>query len=1037
MQAKKTKEKYIGKLNRALKISLVVSSLVMLVALAIGSRILPHDDWGQDASGRDYGEPVYQEFADGSREEMELPGRCRGKRGEVMTLVTRLPEEIKEGTYLCFRSAKQKMRFFIDGRQIMQYDTDADRVTGMIDPAAYVFVPISVNDAGKELYIETQTDSSYSGYVYRIHIGSQMGIWKDIVSGYGGVFFIAILLLILSIFFIVTSVALSYLYRQEVELIYMAGGIFIAALWELANCEFRQLFFPNLSVPNDLSFYAVMLLPLAFLQYVNILQKGRYRRMFLTASLLDVCVALPCAVLHIRKIVDFTDTITLLDLTALLSIGVIFVGLLRDIRAHRIKEYRAVAVGLLLAIVCAIIQIISYFQHINIFNGVTLELGMLCLLFSASYHTFSGILMEERERQKAKMEADAKGRFLAHMSHEIRTPVNAVLGLDTMILRESKDLNIKQYAMDIRNAGQNLLSIINDILDISKIESGKMEIVPVEYDLSVLIHDVWNMIHVRAEDKGLELSFDVQEDLPLKLYGDDVRIRQILINLLSNAVKYTEKGSVTLRITGEAAEPDTNRAGESGGAEGALFRLHVRVRDTGIGIKDEDLDRLFTDFERIDEERNRNVEGTGLGMSITTQLLDLMGSRLEVESEYGRGSAFSFVLEQKALSDEPLGDWTKRIGSQAKEYEYHAAFTAPKAKILVVDDKEMNRRVFKHLLKAMRVQIDEAADGWQCLKMTEKKKYDLIFLDHMMPGIDGCETLKRMRAQEKNKTTYTVALTANVIAGVREMFYAEGFDEYMAKPIDPDQLEHLLFTVLPEELLEKAPEDGGVQEKDTVNLPEAPDLPEVPGVNWMLAMYHLRDAAIVRETAVDLCRNARHEWEELQMWYDAFAEVPREDYEKGQAGVADAVDRYRIQVHAMKSSAALLGATEVSELAKLLEYAAKEGRLDRIHMEMPLFKERWEALGSALEVLLPQEEKKPFSAEAVDDYLTLLELAQAEGNTDMTDLMIAQIAAFALPEALEEDFRALEQAAYALDGDGIRESLARFREKLAGTLSKE
>ena len=318
------------------------------------------------------------------------------------------------------------------------------------------------------------------------------------------------------------------------------------------------------------------------------------------------------------------------------------------------------------------------------------------------------------------------------MSHEIRTPINAVLGMDEMILRESREQNIKEYAMDIYTAGQTLLSLINDILDFSKIESGKMEIVPVEYDISSLIHDLANMASQRAAEKKIQLIVEASQDIPSRLYGDDVRLRQILANLLTNAVKYTHEGTIWLRVQSRRKE------------DAAV--LGFEVEDTGIGIKEEDLPKLSAEFERIEEDRNRNIEGSGLGMSITIQLLALLGSRLAVESTYGKGSKFSFELEQKVMDPQPIGDFSARVRQSAENYNYSTRFCAPEAKILVVDDNGVNRKVLRNLLKETQIQVTEAGSGAECLALVQEGRYDLIFLDHMMPEMDGVETLHRMRA---------------------------------------------------------------------------------------------------------------------------------------------------------------------------------------------------------------------------------------------------------------------------------------------------
>ena len=320
------------------------------------------------------------------------------------------------------------------------------------------------------------------------------------------------------------------------------------------------------------------------------------------------------------------------------------------------------------------------------------------------------------------------------MSHEIRTPINAVLGMDEMILRESNEPQIKEYAMDIYMAGQTLLSLINDILDFSKIESGKMEIVPVEYDVSSLIHDLANMTIQRAKAKNIKVEVEASHEIPARLFGDDVRIRQVLTNILTNAVKYTHEGSVWLRISYQRKK-DT-------------AALTFEVEDTGIGIKKEDLPKLSAEFERIEEDRNRNIEGTGLGINITIQLLELLGSRLQVESEYGKGSKFYFELEQKIVDDTPIGDFESRVHQIAENYNYNTKFCAPDAKILVVDDNAVNRKVLRSLLKETQIQVTDADGGAACLELAFQNHYDLIFLDHMMPEMDGIETLHHLKEQD-------------------------------------------------------------------------------------------------------------------------------------------------------------------------------------------------------------------------------------------------------------------------------------------------
>ena len=398
----------------------------------------------------------------------------------------------------------------------------------------------------------------------------------------------------------------------------------------------------------------------------------------------------------------------------------------------------------------------------------------------------------EEQKRLADDANRAKSSFLANMSHEIRTPINAVLGMDEMIIRESGEKNIRAYAKDIKTAGRTLLSLINDILDFSKIEEGRMEIIPTQYELSSVINDLVNMIRSRAEKKGLKLEVEVDPNVPRILYGDDIRIKQIALNLLTNAVKYTNEGKVTLKVGYEDAGEDD-------------IMLRFRIEDTGIGIREEDMEKLFSPFSRIEEKRNRSIEGTGLGISIVRQLLKLMDSRLIVDSTYGEGSVFSFEIRQKVIRREPLGDITKRF-AEGPDYaeSYQELFHAPDARILVVDDTEVNLSVICNLLKQTMVEIDTAISGKEAIASAKDTHYDIIFIDHMMPEMDGIETLHKLQEETDLEGTVVIALTANAVSGAREMYIDAGFADYISKPVDGRRLEEMIRKYLPEDKIKSA-----------------------------------------------------------------------------------------------------------------------------------------------------------------------------------------------------------------------------------------
>jgi signal transduction histidine kinase/CheY-like chemotaxis protein len=394
----------------------------------------------------------------------------------------------------------------------------------------------------------------------------------------------------------------------------------------------------------------------------------------------------------------------------------------------------------------------------------------------------------EKQTSIAEQANKAKSIFLAKMSHEIRTPINAIIGMNEMILRESRENDIKQYATDIKVSANTLLDIVNDILDSSKIESGKLSIMPVTYALQDLLSNVVNLFSLKAKGKMLKFEVVVDEKLPCKQFGDDARLRQILVNLLNNAIKYTNEGSITLRVSGKRME--------------SAVLMHYEIEDTGIGIKEEDLPKLCDAFVRLEESKNRNIEGTGLGMTIVVELLRMMNSQLQVESVYGKGSTFSFDVIQGVVSGAPMGRF--RMNTIQNIEEYKALFTAPRAKILVVDDNEVNRKVFGNLLKKTLVQITDLDSGEKCLERIQKEHFDLIFLDYMMPNMDGVETLHRMKQLDNNQCAGVpvIILTADAVSDARERYLGKGFDDFLSKPVAGVDLERMIQKYLPAELME-------------------------------------------------------------------------------------------------------------------------------------------------------------------------------------------------------------------------------------------
>lgn len=516
------------------------------------------------------------------------------------------------------------------------------------------------------------------------------------------------------------------------------------------------------------------------------------------------------------------------------------------------------------------------------------------LITEQNHRLLDALRKEKRSQQEAEAANMAKSSFLANMSHEIRTPINAILGMNEMILREEKDPAIRGYAGNIQASGNSLLSIVSDVLDISKIESGKLEIIPVDYEVNSLISDCCNMAACRAKAKELELLVECADNVPMKLCGDETHIRQIIMNLLTNAVKYTEKGTVKLIVSGRFTD---------GG-----FVLKVDVSDTGIGIAEENLPQLFTQFQRFDLQRNRNIEGTGLGLSIVKRLCDLMSGTITARSVLGSGSTFTVELPQKVVDSTPCGGVNLNYSAGA-EHEYHHSFEAPEAKILAVDDLPVNLLVIANLLKETLIKIDTAGSGRECLDKCSQQKYDLILMDHMMPEMDGVLTFEKLHGDKSspNFETPVIMLTANALAGMREQYMDVGFADYVSKPVRGAKLEEAIRRNLPESLIKPASPEIPAEAVSTEPSGFADICGAVPELNVNAALQYCCGSA-------ELLNDLLHDFTENDHFSDlkaAFEEKRWEDY--------------RRHAHSLKSTSLMIGLTGLSERARASELALKGG----------------------------------------------------------------------------------------------------------------
>ncbi|MDC7280746.1 response regulator [Butyrivibrio fibrisolvens] len=588
------------------------------------------------------------------------------------------------------------------------------------------------------------------------------------------------------------------------------------------------------------------------------------------------------------------------------------------------------------------------------------------------------IKRQYEEIRKAKDDAEraytSKSRFLANMSHEIRTPINTIMGMNEMVMREDASgvpkeyfMSMMNYAFDIRNASESLLGLINDLLDISKIESGKMHLVEQEYDTQDMLRSIVSMIRVRTIEKELTFDVVIDEIMPKRLYGDMGKIKQIVLNLLTNAVKYTQRGGLILNVSMDAREND-------------ICTLRFAVKDTGIGIKEEDMGRLFTAYERLDEEVNSEIQGTGLGLDISNRFAELMGGQLWCESTYGEGSEFILTLGQKIIDANPIGIFLEHDEAISKG-PYVPHFIAPDADILVVDDNPVNLSVIKGLLKATRVFVTTALSGEEAIDKIKDNHFDFVLLDHMMPGMDGIETLEKIREIEPKIPVY--ALTANSTTGA-DFYLSKGFDGYLSKPVDTEVLEKTILKHLPEEMVEVIDRDEVVEE-----LKELPEnmlwINETEGINV--------DEGIKNSGGIGSFIIA------LELFLDTIdsnTKVIRDAYEERN------IRLYTIKVHALKSSCRIIGALDLAELALQLEEAGKKKDMefidannDRFLAEYGAYKEK---LKSLKVVVTDDEDKEPISKEELADaYATLKEMIPLM-DYDAVSMVVDGLMEYKLPD---------------------------------------
>lgn len=914
----------------AVKIFFAIATFLVLVFVVAGQFVAPDERDTMHSDYQEFKAQWQQIMEDGSRVPVDVPGQIPAEWGEVITLVTTVPDDVTDGDSIFFHPIWQDVTIYIDGELREYYNTEDSRPFGTNSAFRYVFIELSKEDAGKELCYQFSSNSKYAGIMRTSYIGEKMSVWMNLISESGIRTVIAVFLFLMSLFCIIVCAVLKWIYKKTLSLNYLAWTIFLAALWMLSEVEFRQLLVRNVSILTSCTYWTLMLIPFPLILFIDEIQNNRYKKLYVLPIGYSIVLFMVGTLLQVFDVMQFVEMLPYNHAGIVIAIICIITTITIDLFGKKIYDYLAVGIGVYGMLLTAVLEMVLYYTGSPLSLGTVLAVGLLFLLVMAIIKTGQDLFRSEQKKQQAIMAREAQAKFLANMSHEIRTPINSVIGMNEMILRESENDTILEYAHNIQSASNMLLGLVNDILDFTKIESGQLELVEDTYSLETLIRDELLLLNARVAGKPISTQVDIDPYIPVKFLGDELRIKQILTNLLSNAVKYTMEGSVTLKVFFKWIDAEH-------------VELCFSVIDTGVGIKQEDLSELFDSFKRFELDKNRNIEGTGLGLNIAKQLVESMQGSITVESEYGKGTTFTICIPQKIMDKQPVGDLGAILKkADKKKQTAKQLFTAPEANVMIVDDNSMNLSVIKGLLKRTQIRITLAKSGKECLELTKHKKYNIILMDHMMPELDGVETLHLLRADASNvnQSTTVIALTANAIAGCREMYLGYGFNDYISKPIQTDKLEELLTQYLPKALVHR-----------TENLSEAMDREDgIEQIAFKKNEVPLELLQMDHELGMSYCFDSEEMYHDI---LEAFIEQIQEYLELLEKYyTAENWKDYRGIAHALKGNALNVGASNFSKLSLQHELAAKEENIDFIKDNYPNYIAALKALGETVEGLL-------------------------------------------------------------------------------------
>jgi signal transduction histidine kinase/ActR/RegA family two-component response regulator/HPt (histidine-containing phosphotransfer) domain-containing protein len=908
-----------------------------------------------------------QVLADGRIVPAEVPGDAVKDGSNRFEIQSTLPDSITEHTWLSIRSTRQNIYIYIDGQLRKSYYRTFEEYGRTTVPSFYLFVQLHKDDIGKNIRIVGS--SAYSSFAYDINevvMGNQMGIWYYYtIKDYSGfvlpliVFFIAIG--VLSILLIVSIYS-----KTSRRFIFLGLGVLLYSSWEVCDSHLRQLLFYNVSVASDAAYMIFSLIPIPFLYSLDILLQKRYHKSNMFCALMIASLSVVTGYLNDMGHVAFIFTMPYLVAGAVLSTIYMLITIFIDIFKKRLVENKITISGYLGFAVSGVIAGVFFAIKPETPATPIVNLGMIMIMVCAVVDMIHSYVIDRRDRIVAEEVSSAKSQFIASMSHEIRTPINSIMGMDEMILRESREEEITAYARNIRDYGKSLLRLVNEILDYSRLESGNVNLIEETFDAEIAITSLYKIFEPIADKKGLKMELREHGIKGRLLLGDNEKICKMIGEILTNAINYTDEGKVTL----EAFIEDLDKTDETGHD---LVMFSIRVTDTGVGISDTDLKKIFDPFENTGEKDGQS----GMSLVVVNRMLEAMGSRLSVRSRLGKGSEFSFDIIQKKAGEIEIAGWnTKTIEPDLSILKEKGRYYSEKLNVLCVDDSTMNLSVIEGLLKRTGASIKTAISGEDAVSLAILEQYDVIFMDHRMPGMGGEKAMNMLRKhyQRIDRKIVIIALTGNEFEGARKEYLKMGFDDYLSKPVKTFDLEKMLWTYC-EDMAQNPPEvvDESCPYDDIFD-----SIKGVDGINT--------DSGIKYCGSKELFVNAVKTFvdtsdDNIQMLNDL---INSKDLKNGV-----------IKVHALKSNARVIGCGTLSEHAAFLEERGDKGDVETFWNGVPKLLTEYIELTDRLKAICKEHE-------VATDEDSLMEIT---------------------PDELKDAYSAIEECAISLDYDSIEQIL--------------